>query len=668
MTNRLGSALSPYLRQHADNPVDWWEWSAEAFEQARRRDVPVLVSIGYAACHWCHVMAHESFEDEGVAALLNADFVSVKVDREERPDVDAVYMAATLALTGQGGWPMTVMVTPDGEPFWCGTYLSRPHFVGLLEAVTTAWRTRRQAVLDSGSQITQAVRAQVSPAAPEPITRQTLDEAAVRLARSADRVHGGFGRAPKFPAAMALEFLLRHHARTGSRESVDLVSAACEAMARGGMYDQLAGGFARYAVDASWVVPHFEKMLYDNALLARVYAHWWRATGSPLGARVALATCDFIVGELGTGSGGFAASLDADTEGVEGSTYVWSPDELVAVLGVDDGARAAALLSVTAEGTFEHGRSTLQLRTEPADERWWSGVRERLLVARASRPQPARDDKVVTSWNGLAIAALAEAGVLLGRPDLVEAASAAADAVLGAHLVDGRLRRVSLGGVVGPALGCADDYGNLADGLLVLHQVTGVARWLDAARALLDDAEALFGDGTGVYYDTLPQPDTAAAGRLPARPHSAADNAEPSGQSALAMALLGLGALTGSTVHLDRADAALAVAGSVAGHDPRFAGWTLAAAEARIAGPVQVAVVGSGPAADALANLARRSTSPGLVVVAGPSDSPGVPLLAGRPLVEGAPAAYLCRGFVCDVPVSTPEDLATALRLATDQT
>jgi uncharacterized protein YyaL (SSP411 family) len=396
MPNRLAQALSPYLRQHADNPVDWWEWSEAAFAEARHRDVPVLLSVGYAACHWCHVMAHESFEKDDVAAAVNAGFVAVKVDREERPDVDAVYMAATVALTGSGGWPMTVLLTPEGEPFWCGTYLPREQFLGLLDAASSAWADRRGAIQASSAQIMAAVRSQVAPTAPEPITRHTVADAVTRLGRAADPVNGGFGRAPKFPAAMVLEFLLRHHGRTGSPEALGLVEEACTAMARGGIYDQLAGGFARYAVDAAWVVPHFEKMLYDNALLARVYGHWWRATGSPLAARIAVETCEFIVRELGTAQGGFAAALDADTDGVEGLTYVWSRAELVEVLGAEDGDRAADLLTVTAEGTFEHGRSTLQLQGDPDDPSWWAGVRTRLLAARATRPQPARDDKVVT--------------------------------------------------------------------------------------------------------------------------------------------------------------------------------------------------------------------------------------------------------------------------------
>ncbi|MEI2765741.1 MAG: thioredoxin domain-containing protein [Dermatophilaceae bacterium] len=657
MSNRLGTALSPYLRQHADNPVEWWEWSDEAFEQARRRDVPVLLSVGYAACHWCHVMAHESFEDETVAAALNEGFVAVKVDREERPDVDSVYMSATQAMTGRGGWPMTVLMTAEGEPFWCGTYLPREAFLALLAAAREAWATRREELLSASAHIAGAVRANLAPADPVTVDADVLDDAADTLWRLADRTRGGFGGAPKFPPSMVLEFLLRHLARTGSEPAAQMVERTCEAMARGGMYDQLAGGFARYAVDADWVVPHFEKMLYDNALLARVYAHWWRATGSPLGQRIARQTCDFMLVDLGTADGGFAASLDADSAGVEGLTYAWSPQELADVLGDSDAARTAALLGVTAEGTFEHGRSTLQLRTDPDDPHWWEGVRARLLDARARRPQPGRDDKIVTSWNGLAIAALAEVGALLDVPAYVDAAVAAAELLLRRHLVDGRLRRVSRDGLVGAAAGVADDYGNLAAGLLALHQATGSARWLAAAAAVLDVAIGDFVDETGVVHDT-----PAGGPALVARPHSASDTAEPSGQSALADALLTYGALTGSSRHLDIAHRALQVAGAVAAADPRFAGWSLAVAEARLAGPLQVAVVGSAAAADALVAVARAAVSPGLVHVAGMPDGPGIPLLAARPLVGGAPAAYVCRGFVCERPVTDPATLAAALR------
>ncbi|GAB2475335.1 thioredoxin domain-containing protein [Promicromonospora xylanilytica] len=655
MPNRLGTATSPYLLQHADNPVDWWEWGDEAFAEARRRDVPVLLSVGYAACHWCHVMAHESFEDAGVAAVVNARFVAVKVDREERPDVDAVYMSATTALTGQGGWPMTCFLTPDGAPFYCGTYYPREQFLALLDAITEAWTQRRDAVAQQGAAITDAVRT-ASRLTPDALDDAALDGAARLVTRDADPVRGGFGGAPKFPPSMTLEHLLRHHARTGDPESLRVVERTCEAMARGGIYDQLAGGFARYSVDGAWVVPHFEKMLYDNAQLLRVYLHLYRVTGSTLAARVARETAGFLLADLGTPEGGFASALDADTDGAEGLTYVWTPQQLTAALGPDDGARAAEVLSVTPEGTFEHGTSTLQLLADP-DPAWWAGVRARLAEARAGRPQPARDDKVVTAWNGLAIAALAEAGALLDVPGHVLAARDCAELILHLHLVDGRLRRASRGGVVGAAPGVAADHGDLAEGLLALHQATGEARWLEAAGSLLDTATARFGDGDGGFFDTADD-----AERLVSRPKDPTDGPEPSGQSSLAGALSTYAALTGSPRHRTSAETAVAAAGTLARQAPRFAGWTLATAEALAAGPLQVAVVGPDDAARAaLEHVARHAASPGLVVTVGEPDAPGLPLLAGRPLVDGRAAAYVCREFVCDRPVTTPADLTAAL-------
>ena len=662
MSNRLASATSPYLLQHADNPVDWQEWGPAAFAEAHERDVPVLLSIGYSACHWCHVMAHESFEDEGVAAVVNAGFVAVKVDREERPDVDAVYMAATTATTGNGGWPMTVFVTPEGEPFFCGTYFRKDQFLQLLDAVGSAWRDKRSEVLASSTHIATAIRGAMAPPVPSPLTQGALDGAVGRLAAGYDHEHPGLGRAPKFPPSMVLEYLLRHHARTGDGEALQMAADTCAAMARGGIYDQLAGGFSRYAVDAAWVVPHFEKMLYDNAQLMAAYAHLWRITGDPLAARIARETAQFVVRDLGTPEGGFASALDADTEGVEGLTYAWTPAQLAEVLGDDDGAYAASLLSVTPQGTFEHGSSTLRLLADPApeDTQRWASIRERLSDARALRPQPGRDDKVVTAWNGLAIAGLVEVGLLLDEPALVTAATRCGEFVLATHLVDGRLRRSSRDGVVGAAAGVADDHGDLAQGFLALHQATGEGRWLRAATDLLDTALARFATPGGAFHDTADD-----AEQLFARPYSGGDNAEPSGQSALAGALLTAGALTNDPRYLDAADGALAAAGVVAARDPRFAGWTLAVAEAREAGPLQVAVVSAAPddpSAAALLAAARLSASPGLVTVGGAPDADGVPLLADRPLVSGHAAAYVCRGFVCDLPVTTVEALEAALQ------
>jgi len=684
--NRLASSTSPYLRQHADNPVDWWEWSDEAFAEARRRDVPILLSVGYAACHWCHVMAHDSFENADIAAVLNEHYVSIKVDREERPDIDAVYMDATTALTGQGGWPMTCLLTPDGSPFFAGTFFPRAQFVQLLQSVAQAWQRNRDEVLQAGQQVVSALAKASLPASdgPPPDASQ-LDAAAKRLALQFDREHGGFSGAPKFPPPMVLEFLLRHYERTGDADALEMADVTFEAMARGGMYDQLAGGFARYSVDAGWVVPHFEKMLYDNALLLRAYLHWWRLTGSPLGRRIARETAEFLVRDLGTDEGGFASALDADTNGVEGLTYVWTPSQLREVLGAR-ADEAAALFDVTEQGTFEHGASTLQLREDPADDAAFDELRGLLLAARTTRPQPARDDKVVTGWNGLAIAALAEASVLLGEPRFLAAARQAAELIVGTHLVSGRLRRTSRGGAVGGALAVAEDYGDLADGLLVLHQVTAEPRWLGEAGALLEFAREHFRDPRGLFYDTADDAET-----LVRRPQDPTDNAAPSGNSALATALLAHSALTGSLAQRAAAEAALGAVARFSVEQPRFFGWTLAAGEALQSGPVQVAIVGEQGAAQqgadqqgagaqgagaqgadqqgadqqgagALTETAWRHRPPGAVVLSAEPNAAGLPLLADRPLVDGRPAAYVCRGMVCDLPVTDADALVAQLR------
>ena len=443
MADRLRNATSPYLLQHANNPVDWWQWSDAAFAEARRRDVPVLLSVGYSACHWCHVMAHESFEDEATAGIVNDNVVPIKVDREERPDVDAVYMTATQAMTGQGGWPMTVFLTPDREPFYCGTYYPREHFQRLVMAVARAWREDRANVAGQARKVAAVLaengglRATAGDgAAAGPVTGDISDAAVAVLAKSYDSRLGGFGGAPKFPPSTVLEFLLRHAEREQPQagRALAMVAGTAEAMARGGIYDQLGGGFARYSVDAEWVVPHFEKMLYDNAQLARVYAHWWRRSGGDLARRVAEQTCDWMIADLATSDGGFASALDADSAGEEGVFYVWTPAELAEVLGADDGAYAAQLFAVSPGGTFERGRSVLQLPADPADPQRYERVRSALLAARASRVWPARDDKVVAAWNGLAITALAEAGLLFDRADYIEAARAAARLLTGIHL------------------------------------------------------------------------------------------------------------------------------------------------------------------------------------------------------------------------------------------
>ena len=667
--NRLGSASSPYLLQHADNPVDWWPWSAEALAEAQRRDVPILLSIGYAACHWCHVMAHESFEDADTAAVMNENFVNIKVDREERPDIDAVYMTATQAMTGQGGWPMTCFLTPDGEPFHCGTYyppqprMGMPSFGQLLDAVVTAWRDRREEIREAGGKIVAHLAEQTGPLSGSEVTGETLDEAVSVLRSQFDDATGGFGSAPKFPPSMVLEFLLRHHERTGSADALAMVDSCADAMARGGMYDQLAGGFARYSVDANWVVPHFEKMLYDNALLLRAYAHLARRTGSALAKRVAEETAEFLLRDMTTAQGAFTASLDADTEGVEGLTYVWTPAQLSEVLGEEDGAWAAELFSVTAEGTFEHGTSTLQLRADPDDPQRLRRIRRQLLAVRTERPQPGRDDKVLAEWNGLAITALAEAGVALGHGGWIEAAGEAARYLLDVHLIDGRLRRASRGGTVGDAAGVLGDYACLAEGLLALHQATGEPSWLSEATALLDVALARFADPAtpGAYFDTA---DDAEA--LVHRPADPGDNASPSGASALASALLTASALAGvdsAGRYREECERMMDRNGTLLSRAPRFAGNWLAVAEAAHSGPVQVAVVGGDDAQRALLrDVAAGAAHGGAVVLAGQPDAEGVPLLADRPLVGGDAAAYVCRGYVCDRPATSADELATALR------
>ncbi len=659
MANRLEDSLSPYLLAHATNPVAWWPWCEEAFEQARHRDVPVLLSVGYSACHWCHVMAHESFEDEETAAYLNEHFVNVKVDREERPDVDAVYMGATQAMTGQGGWPMTCALTPDGQPFFAGTYFpdeprsGMPSFRQVLAAIVDAWVSRRGEVDRVGADVVARLRNSTAAPGAAGLDPDAIDAAARSVAAQADRANGGFGSAPKFPPAMLLEFLLRHAARTGDPDSYALVALTCERMARGGLYDQLGGGFARYSVDGSWVVPHFEKMLYDNALLLRVYLHWWRAGGEPLGRRVATETADFMLSELGTAEGGFASALDADSEGEEGRFYVWTPAQLREVLGADDGEWAAARLGVTPLGTFEAGASTLQLPSNPDDRERWGRVRMGLVEARARRVRPGRDDKVVAAWNGLAIVALAEAGVMLQRADFTAAATRAAGLLAKVHLdADGRLWRTSRDGRRGDNAGVLDDYGSVASAFLAALGVTGDPTWLERAGRLLDRALRVFGDGSGGCYDTASDAD-----ELVVRPRDLTDNVTPSGTSALAEALLTYASVTGSGRHRDAAEAAVAGAGAIARQAPRFAGWTLAQAEAMAAGPLQVAVVGPPGARDPLHRAAMALTSPGAVVVAGEPNDDRIPLLAGRGLVDGRPAAYVCRGFVCDRPVTDPAAL-----------
>jgi uncharacterized protein YyaL (SSP411 family) len=685
--NRLKNATSPYLLQHADNPVDWWPWSDEAFAEAKRRDVPVLLSVGYAACHWCHVMAHESFEDEATAAIVNDSVVAIKVDREERPDIDAVYMSATQAMTGQGGWPMTVFMTPDGDPFLCGTYYPRARFLQLVAAVADAWKKNKGQIQSESTRIRQslaenaAAMSALGDQAGELNLEDVTATAVAGLESTFDRVRAGFGRAPKFPPSMVLEFLLRYDERTGQWPALSMAEATCEAMARGGMYDQLGGGFARYSVDASWTVPHFEKMLYDNALLAGVYTHLSRRTGqlrgrdgTGLARRVAEETCDFMLRELRTQEGGLAASLDADSDGSEGAFYVWTPAQLREVLGEEDGDFAARAFGVTEAGTFEQGASVLQRLTEPDERERFDRIRGILLTAREGRTRPGRDDKVVAAWNGMAIGALAEAGVQFNRPDLVAAATEAAELLVSLHysppkessplVGTARILRTSKGGVAGSSAGLLEDYACVAAGLLKLSGMTGEARWATVAGALLDTVITGFADGNGGFYDTADDSE-----RLIFRPTDPTDNATPSGAFAAADALLSYGALTGAERYRDAAVAALKVLPPIAAKYPRAGGMGLAVAEAVLSGPAEIAIVGpdDDPRTADLLRAALHVAPPGAVFALGSgseSSADTVPLLNARPLVSGGPAAYVCRGFTCRAPVTTPAALRESLRLA----
>jgi uncharacterized protein YyaL (SSP411 family) len=669
VSNRLADATSPYLLQHAGNPVDWWEWGEEAFVEARRWDVPIFLSIGYSACHWCHVMAHESFESDAIAAYLNANFVSIKVDREERPDIDSIYMEATVAMTGHGGWPMSVFLDHQGRPFYTGTYFppeprhQMSSFPQLLQAITDAWTERRGEIEAAGQRIIDALsRRQLVEGSAHAPTMVELEKAVSVLMEDFDSQFGGFGGAPKFPPSMVLEFLIRYAALPGAThalEALEMTERTLEAMARGGMYDQLGGGFARYSVDDRWVVPHFEKMLYDNALLLRVYLHFWRLTGSSMAERVVRETAEFLVRDLTTPEGGFASALDADSEGVEGKFYAWTPEQLVQVLGVEDGAWAAELCTVTESGTFEHGTSTLQFLRDPDDWQRWESVRARLFTARESRVHPGRDEKVVASWNGLAIAALAEAGQLLGEPAWIDAAVGATDLLIAIHLGahdDDRLCRTSKDGVAGNNLGVLDDYGSLAEGLLVLAQVAGEVAWLQFAGMLLDISLQHFADGSGGFFDTADD-----APELVRRPKDPADNAEPSGWFAVTNALVSYAALTGSREHREAAERALGIVTTLAESAPRAVGWGLVASSALVAGPLEVAIVTDGGSSE-LVDVAFGSNLAGTVVAWGVVGEDDQPLVRDRPLVGNSPTAYVCRGFVCDAPVTSVTELAKMVR------
>ena len=630
--NRLADETSPYLLQHADNPVDWYAWGDEAFTRAREEDRPVLLSVGYAACHWCHVMEHESFEDEAIAALMNERFVNVKVDREERPDVDSLYMDAVVALTGHGGWPLTVFLTPEGEPFYGGTYFppeprhGLPSFPQLLEAVSKAYRDNRADVGRQAQALVESVRADVVPST-DPLSESLLSEAARSLrAPLFDAVNGGFGGAPKFPPVAALEFLLRMHLR-GDEQALPMVVKTLDAMAEGGMYDLVGGGFHRYAVDAEWLVPHFEKMLYDNALLASLYLHAWVVTGTGRYREVVEETLDYVLRELALPDGGFASSQDADTDGVEGLTFTWTAEEGV----------PAELLR-----PFENGRSVLRGRLDPE-------LRARLFEQRERRPKPARDDKVVASWNGLVLAALAEAGRRLERGDWLDAARRLAEFLLGPLSDGGLLYRTWREGRTG-APGFLPDYADVAGGLLELHVATGELRWLEESNRLARLAVELFADEErGGFH-------LSAGEELVARRKDLEDQPTPSGNSSLALVLLKLARIYGDDELERRAVSVFRLVHRAVPRVPLAFGWALSGLDFHFSPPRELAILGRSDSEVARAALAPFE--PNTVVAVGPAE--GIPLLEGKQLVDGKPAVYVCERFACRAPVTSAAALTAA--------
>ncbi|MEP7158179.1 MAG: thioredoxin domain-containing protein [Chloroflexota bacterium] len=665
-TNRLAAETSPYLLQHAHNPVDWYPWGEEALGRAKAEDRPIFLSIGYAACHWCHVMERESFENEATAALLNAGFVPIKVDREERPDLDAIYMDAVQQMTGGGGWPMSVFLTPDGKPFYGGTYFpdtarhGLPAFRDVLEGVSEAWRERRTEVEQAAAGLAQAITpvAHAHEGAAE-LPPRVLDEALAQVEAGFDARTGGWGGAPKFPQAMTIEFLLRLHVSRGDAAARPLAIArrSLDAMGAGGIYDQLGGGFARYATDRIWLVPHFEKMLYDNAQLARAYVHAWQLTRDPNYRRVAEETLAFVERDMLTMDGGFTASLDADTAGEEGATYVWSRAEIDTLLG-DDAQEFSRVYGVTAEGNWE-GHNILS-RVAEGDEDRLRPLRDQLFAVRQKRPQPARDDKVLTAWNGLMIGAFADAAATFDEPRYAEVAARAADLLL-TRVRDesGRLRRSWKDGRALHA-GTLEDYTHLADGLLALYQATFDERWFVGARELMDMVLEHFEDPSGGFFDTADDHEA-----LITRPKGLQDNAIPSGGAMVAEVLIRLAAFTGEGRYRTAAEKALASVAPYLGRYPTgFAQW-LGAYALAVGDLVEIAIAADNPAADAhpLLAVVRATYRPFSVIAAGRDGA--VPLLADRPLRDGKATAYVCRNFACRAPVTDGADLAAQLTSAT---
>ncbi len=678
MPNRLARESSPYLLQHAENPVDWYPWGEEALTRARQEDKPIFLSIGYSACHWCHVMEHESFENEHTATLMNEHFVNIKVDREERPDLDSIYMDAVVAMTGQGGWPMSVFLTPDGIPFYGGTYFppapryGMPSFEQVLQSVGRAYYQQKQEIARGAAQLLARIRTSI-PMAGEGTPDPAIPELAVQsLKRNFDWNHGGFGGAPKFPQPMTYDFLLRSYYRSRVPSSLEMVELTLYKMAHGGIYDHLGGGFHRYSVDQVWLVPHFEKMLYDNALLARLYLHAYQLTGKPFYRQVVEQTLDYVIGEMTHPDGGFYSTQDADSEGEEGKFFLWTPEEVKEILGEEEGKIFSTAYDVRPGGNFE-GKSILNIPlpldqvardlglSETQLEEVLSRGRARLFAAREKRVKPGRDEKILTGWNGMMLAAMAEAGRVLDRQDYCDTAIRNAEFILSTMKQEGRLFRTWKEGTGAPkVMGFLEDYAFYADGLLALYQTTFEPRWFQEARGLMDTVLAHFLDEAGGFFDTADDHE-----QLVARPKSLQDNAIPSGNSMAVRTLLLLAAYTGQAEYQAPAEKALvALQGPMSQYPSAFAHW-LGALELALAPAKEVAVIGELGQADttAMLRLLLVPYRPNQVVAAtGENKTAGHPeLVAGRPGRNGQATAYVCQNFTCRQPVTTPAELETML-------
>ncbi len=679
-TNRLAGETSPYLLQHSHNPVDWYPWGDEALQKARDENRPILLSIGYSACHWCHVMAHESFENEDIARLMNENFINIKVDREERPDLDQIYMNAVQMMTGHGGWPMTVFLTPESVPFYGGTYFppedryNMPGFPRVLLGVAEAYRTRPREVAQTAvSMLGELRRTDLARESDEILTPELLDNAYRSIARNYDAANGGFGGAPKFPPAMTLELLLRTNNRTGRPEALTMVEHTCRKMAEGGMYDQLGGGFHRYSTDAQWLVPHFEKMLYDNALLSRHYLHVYQQTGDAFYRRIAEETFDYVVREMTDPRGGFYSTQDADSEGHEGKFFVWTVAEVKEALGPEDGALFCAYYDVTGQGNFE-GKNILNIRRPPEDvakalnvpaERLAEALqrgRRVLFELREKRVKPARDEKALTAWNGLMLGALAEGAAILGRQDYEEVARRNAQFVLDNLRRGGLLLRTYKDGQA-KLNGYLDDYAFFADGLIALYEATGELRWLTEAVTLTEKMSEEFWDGGegGLFYTGKSHEE------LIVRSKDYLDNATPSGNSVAAEVLLRLAVLTGNEGYRDKAVRIFRLLHDSFKRYPSAFGRALCALDFYLSTPFEIVVVGERGSADAQAltrEIWNRYLPNKVVVQAAESDaraSETVPLLCERGMIDQRATAYVCRHYTCQKPVTAAAELAGQL-------